>query len=48
MNIKYLIDYVEICTVLAIEPSFKGLERYKYYKQSKEFITKARGCENGI
>lgn len=48
MNIKYLIDYVEICTVLAIEPNFKGLERYKSYKLAKELITKARGCENGI
>lgn len=35
MSIKYLIDYVEICTVLGIEPTFNGLERYKSYKISK-------------
>lgn len=44
MSIKYLIDYVEICTVLAVEPTFEGLERYKSYKTSKELISKVRGC----
>lgn len=31
MSVKYLINYVEICTVLEVEPTFKGLERYKSY-----------------
>lgn len=42
MSIKYLLSYIEICTVLGVEPSFKGLERYESYKANEESIIKDR------
>lgn len=44
MNIKYLIDYVEICNVLSIEPTIEGLGKYKSYRTSKENALKNRWC----